>query len=144
IVDAGKLPGEAVSPVVAHARPPAAWRVVLLTPPTPAAWYGPHEREAFASASGGDSAALRRIAETAILPAAETGDLGAFGEAVHEFNRRAGEPFAAAQGGPYASPAAAELIAEVRKLGIRGVGQSSWGPTVFAVVGDGDAALSLV
>jgi len=32
----------------------------------------------------------------------------------------------------------------VRKLGIRGVGQSSWGPTAFAVVPDSDTALSLV
>jgi beta-ribofuranosylaminobenzene 5'-phosphate synthase len=144
LVDAGKLPGEEVSPVVAHARLPAAWRVVLFTPPVPAAWHGRREREAFASASGGDPEALRRIAETAILPAVEAGDVEAFGEAVHEFNRRAGEPFAAAQGGPYASPAVAELIADVRKAGVRGVGQSSWGPTVFAVVGDNDAALSLV
>jgi predicted sugar kinase len=70
--------------------------------------------------------------------------LAAFGDAVHEFNRRAGEPFAAAQGGAYASPAIAELIVELRALGIRGVGQSSWGPTVFAMVPDSDTALSLV
>ncbi len=104
----------------------------------------PRERDAFAAAAGGDPDALRRIAETAILPAAQAGDLEAFGEAVHEFNRRAGEPFAAAQGGPYASPAIAELIADVQTLGVRGVGQSSWGPTVFAVVADSDTALSLV
>ena len=55
-----------------------------------------------------------------------------------------GRAVRAAQGGPYASPAVAELIAELRSLGIRGVGQSSWGPTVFAVVADGDTALSLV
>ena len=83
------------------------------------------------------------MAGAAILPAAEAGDLEAFGEAVHEFNRRAGEPFAAAQGGPYASPAVAGLIGELRQLGVAGVGQSSWGPTVFAVVGDIDIALSL-
>ncbi|QJW95461.1 hypothetical protein [Frigoriglobus tundricola] len=28
----------------------------------------------------------------------------------------------------------------MRGLGVRGVGQSSWGPTVFAVVGDAEAA----
>jgi predicted sugar kinase len=48
------------------------------------------------------------------------------------------------QGGEYASAEIADLIADVRACGVRGVGQSSWGPTVFAVVGDSDTALSLV
>ena len=33
LVDAGKEPGEAVSPLLAHVAPPEAWRVVLFTPP---------------------------------------------------------------------------------------------------------------
>lgn len=144
VIDAGKGPGEAVSPLLAHVRPPAAWRVVLFLPPAPADWHGKRERAAFATAGAGDADALRRLATSAILPAAEAGDIDAFADAVHEFNRRAGEPFAEAQGGPYASPAVADLIAEVRKAGVRGVGQSSWGPTVFAVVGDSDTAMSLV
>ncbi|MBA4191213.1 MAG: beta-RFAP synthase [Planctomycetaceae bacterium] len=144
IVDAGKLPGEEVSPLLAHVRLPNEWRVVLFVPPAPATWHGHLERAAFAAASSGDPNALRQLAETAIIPAIRAGDMHAFGDAIHEFNRRAGEPFAAAQGGPYASAAIAELIAELRHSGIRAVGQSSWGPTVFAVVPDSDTALSLV
>jgi len=143
-VDAGKLPGEGVSPLLAHVALPNEWRVVLFTPPGVTNWHGHHERHAFASASGGDPETLRQLAERVIVPAARRGDIDAFGDAVHEFNRKAGEPFAAAQGGAYASPEIAELIADVRRCGVRGVGQSSWGPTVFAVVGDGDTALSLV
>ena len=143
LIEAGKQPGEAVSPLVERVELPAAWRVVLLTPPGMGEWHGDRERRAFATARGGEPEALRRLAETGILPAARAGDLEAFGEAVHEFNRRAGEPFAAAQGGPYASPEITNLIAAVRRSGVRGVGQSSWGPTVFAVVGDSDRALSL-
>ena len=143
LIDGGKLSGEALSPLIGHTGLPSAWRIVLFTPPDSGGWHGPREREAFASAQGGDPGLLRRIAETAILPAAAVGVLDTFGVVVHEFNRRAGEPFAAAQGGPYASPAIAELITEIRNLGVTGVGQSSWGPTVFAVVEDSDAALSL-
>jgi beta-RFAP synthase len=143
LVEAGKQAGEGVSPLVERVALPAAWRVVLLTPPGAGRWHGDRERHAFATATSGEPEALRRLTATGILPAARSGDLEAFGEAVHEFNRRAGEPFAAAQSGPYASPQIAELIAEVRRLGVRGVGQSSWGPTVFAVVGDSDSALSL-
>jgi beta-RFAP synthase len=143
IVEAGKRPGEDVSPLVERVELPASWRVVLLVPPGTNHWHGDRERVAFARATGGDPEGLRRLAEKGILPAARSGDLDAFGEAAHEFNRKAGEPFAAAQGGPYSSPAVEELIAELRRSGVRGVGQSSWGPTVFAVVADGDSALSL-
>lgn len=143
LVEAGKRSGEEIAPLLACEPLPTAWRMVLFRPPAPA-WHGDRERSAFASAVAGDPESLRSIAESAILPAVRSGDLVSFGEAVHEFNRRAGEPFARAQGGPYASPAVAELIAELRSLGIRGVGQSSWGPTVFAIVPDGDTALSLV
>ena len=144
LVDAGKLPGEAVAPLLAHVALPREWRVVLFAPPSAGCWHGEHERAAFATAVGGDTNTPRRLAEEVIVPAAERGDIDAFGEAAHEFNRRAGEPFAAVQGGPYASHPLAELIADVRACGVRGVGQSSWGPTVFAVAPDSDTALSLV
>jgi beta-ribofuranosylaminobenzene 5'-phosphate synthase len=144
IVEGGKQPGQDVSPLVEHVTLPDAWRVVLFAPNTASRWHGEQERSAFATASEGAPESLLRLAETAIVPAAQKGDIDAFGDAVYEFNRKAGEPFAAAQGGTYASTEIAELIAEVRKCGVKGVGQSSWGPTVFAVVGDGDTALSLV
>jgi beta-RFAP synthase len=143
IADAGKRAGEAVSPLQAHVTLPDAWRVVLFTLRSADRWHGDRERTAFVSAAGGEPGALRRLAETAILPAAARGDLDAFGEAVHEFNRRAGEPFAAVQGGVYASPEIERLIDDVRAFGVSGVGQSSWGPTVFAIVGDADAAAAL-
>ena len=144
LVESGKLRDEDVAPMLAHVQLPEEWRVVLFTPPGSAGWSGGCERLAFASASPGDCEFLRQLAETVIVPAAHHGDCDDFGEAVHEFNRRAGEPFAHSQGGVYASPAIAELIADLRNRGIRGVGQSSWGPTVFAIVRDSDTALSLV
>jgi beta-ribofuranosylaminobenzene 5'-phosphate synthase len=144
IVEMGKRPGEDVSPLVEQVALPREWRVVLFNLPGSASWHGSRERTAFATAGAGDPEALRRIATTAILPAARDADIQAFGDAVHEFNRRAGEPFVEAQGGPYASRAIEELIADVRTAGVRGVGQSSWGPTVFAVVADADTAMSLV
>lgn len=144
IVEGGKHPGPDVAPLVEHVTLPEAWRVVLFTPPTEPRWHGERERSAFAAASEGAPEALVRLAETAVVPAARSGDLDAFGEAVYEFNRRAGEPFAAAQGGIYASTEIADLIADVRNYGVKGVGQSSWGPTVFAIVGSVGAAVSLL
>jgi predicted sugar kinase len=63
---------------------------------------------------------------------------------LHDFNARVGDVFAAAQGGTYAHPRLTELVAFIREQGIAGVGQSSWGPTIFAIVGDKDRADDLV
>jgi predicted sugar kinase len=78
-----------------------------------------------------------------MLPTLLQGDLDGFGEALYDFNLRAGQAFAAVQGGSYASRQVAELVAFVRRQGVRGVGQSSWGPAVFAVTKDPDQAMAL-
>ena len=136
IVEAGKLPGEAVSPLVAHQPFPADWAVLLFAPEAGSAWHGGAEREAFARLypAPAETEALCRLILTGLLPALASADLDAFGEAVYELNARAGDAFAPAQGGRYAGPAVAALVARLRSLGVKGVGQSSWGPTVFAVV----------
>jgi predicted sugar kinase len=59
---------------------------------------------------------------------------------LHELNARVGEAFVALQGGVYGNPAAVEFL---RRQGVRGVGQSSWGPTVFGIVEDSDQAKAL-
>jgi len=73
------------------------------------------------------------LAEDSILPAADNADFEIFSEAIYDYGRLAGNCFAMVQGGTYASPAIGQLVDQLRKLGIHGVGQSSWGPTVFAL-----------
>src|SRR5262249_14312178 len=109
---------------------------------------GAGEQEAFAGLAGRSGVpdatdVLCRLVLLGLLPAVVERDLEAFGEALYEFNRRVGESFAPVQGGPYAGPRVAELVAFVRGQGVRGVGQSSWGPAVFAVVGGEDRAADL-
>ena len=114
---------------------PGGWSSSAL--PVPAEWHGDRERAAFARSRSSGAAAetnrrLRRLADGTMTPAVELGDFDEFAAAVYEFNRVAGEPFAADQGGPYAGPAIASTVELLRSLGAIGVGQSSWGPTVFA------------
>ncbi len=136
IVEPGKLPGEDISPLLTRVELPDEWRVVVFSPASSGPWHGNRERQAFATAhSASPTDALCRIALLDLVPAAISEDLDGFGDAVHEFNRLAGEPFASSQGGTYASPETAELIAAIRGTHVRGVGQSSWGPAVFAIVG---------
>jgi len=149
IVEPGKGPDEPLSPLLTRVFLPDEWRVVVFSPPGSDRWSGNLEQHAFERAREvprppGLTDTLCRIVLLGMLPAAIAGDLAGFGEAVHEFNRRAGEPFAAVQGGPYAGPGVADTIAAVQRFGVRGVGQSSWGPSVFAVVGSADEATWLV
>ncbi len=146
IAECGKTADEPVAPLQEHVALPSQWRVVLLWPVRPeegSGWHGSREQAAFATAAASPAEPLRRLMREVIVPAARAGDFAVFAEAVHEYNRRAGEPFAAAQGGPYADPRIAACIAELRQRGIRGVGQSSWGPTVFALLPDEESARAL-
>lgn len=139
IVEGGKLPGEAISPLIGHWKLPEEWAVLVLTPAGSSDWHGARERAAFTNLrdqgpSAAETESLCRVVLMGMLPALISRDLATFGEAVYELNARVGDVFAAAQGGRYASPAIAELVAHLREMGVHGVGQSSWGPTVFAIV----------
>ncbi len=79
-----------------------------------------------------------------LLPEAEAARFDKFSESLFRYGRLAGECFATKQGGPFASPRLAGLVETIRGLGVRGVGQSSWGPTLFALLPDEDAANDFV
>ena len=149
LVESGKRDEDRLAPLAVRVPFPPEWRVVLAVPREAPGLHGPGETEAFArlSAHGPDSAntdALCRLVLLGLLPALAEADLPAFGEALYDFNARVGEAFAPVQGGVYAGPRVAECVEFLRGEGVRGVGQSSWGPTVFAVVGDEDRAAELV
>jgi beta-RFAP synthase len=145
LVEGGKRSPDELAPLVARLPFPEAWRVVLAVAPGEQRVHGDREWLAFHDLLGrpnraGAADALCRLVLLGMLPALVEHDAEAFGEALHDFNARAGEMFAAVQGGTYSSPGVAELVAFVRRQGVRGVGQSSWGPVVFAVVEDAGRA----
>jgi beta-RFAP synthase len=143
LVEAGQRSAGELGPLVARAEFPDSWRVVLAFPRGLKGLHGAGEMQAFDCMRGRTTPlqtdALCRLALLGMLPALFERDLTAFGEALFDFNARVGEMFAAAQGGVYAGAAVAEVVAFVRGRGVRGVGQSSWGPAVFAVVEEGEA-----
>lgn len=147
IWERGRPDDSPLSPLTERAPLPAAWRVVLVAMPGGEGLSGDDERRAFdqlPQVPAGVSRRLEELAENAALPAVRGGDLATFGEAVHEYGRIAGECFGAVQGGPYASRRVAELVEALRACGGLGVGQSSWGPTVFAFTPDEGSAATLV
>src|SRR5262249_44771216 len=83
---------------------------------------------------------LCRLVLLDMLPALAEHDLETLGEAAYEFNRRVGEMFHRVQGGTYAHPHIGELVEFIRRQGVHGVGQSSWGPGVFAFTDEAERA----
>jgi beta-ribofuranosylaminobenzene 5'-phosphate synthase len=74
---------------------------------------------------------LCRLVLLGLLPAVVERDLARFGEALAELQHHVGRLFAPAQGGPYALPELEPIVAWLRAEGLHGVGQSSWGPTLY-------------
>jgi beta-RFAP synthase len=143
VVEGGRLPSDdRPGPLVARLPVPASWRCVLAVPEARAGMSGAAEHRAFAELPPPDEHEVERVSYLvlmAMLPALADGDLASFGSALTEVQEINGRWFSAAQGGMFAPGAPAEIIRLMRDSGAPGVGQSSWGPAVYAVV-DGDAA----
>jgi beta-RFAP synthase len=136
IVDAGKQSPGKIGQLARRAEVPATWRCVVVRRAGTLGLAGDQEADAFSRlppVSLEVTRQLWRLTNEDMLPALERADYVAFGEAVYQFGRLAGECFAAVQGGPFASSETAALVEAVRVRGVPGVGQSSWGPTVFAI-----------
>lgn len=147
LVDAGKLPEEPLGKLRTRVEVPSGWRFVLIRPTASRGLAGHAESQAMSSLPAVPrrvTESLHAIIEQEILPAARNSNFTQFSQALFEYGYRAGECFAAAQGGPFASPEIAKLIEHVRELGYSGVGQSSWGPTVFALTRSQKSATGLV
>ncbi len=114
---------------------PTDWRIILITPRAEHGCHGRLESEAFAQLGTMSQTTSNRLLELAtcrILPAALRNDPATFDQAVYQYGLLAGECFTPVQGGPFASTATTRRVEALRHLGIHGVGQSSWGPTLFA------------
>jgi beta-RFAP synthase len=141
LVEAGKLSEANVATPVYQREFPESWRVVLVLRLGPPAIHGALENRIFHDLQHDDDSmrtteVLCRILLLGVLPSLEEQDYSAFGESLYEFNRKAGERFASKQGGIFAAGAVSEIIESFRKEGCVAVGQSSWGPAVYAICSD--------
>ena len=140
IVDDGKDETESLGELISAIRAPESWRVILVSPAANAGLSGDAEEAVFDRLPSMPLAIhqqLRNILQNELVPAANSADLVRFGESVYEYGRLAGSCFATAQSGCFASPLIEQTVELIRSCGVHGVGQSSWGPTVFSFV-DGD------
>jgi beta-RFAP synthase len=136
IMDAGRGGTARTPPVISRLPVPESWRFLLLMDPVLSGFSGKDEGEAFSQlpdmprATAGE---LCRLALMRILPALVEEDCAAFGDGVSRIQQVIGEYFASAQNGVYRSPAVEEALGLLLRHGATGAGQSSWGPTGFAI-----------
>jgi beta-RFAP synthase len=141
IIDGGKR-GDGLAPLLVRESFPSDWRVVVLLPSVGPGVHGSLEQQAFdqLTIAQNQTDVLCRLVLLGMLPALREHDCRTFGEALYDFNARVGDTFAPVQGGRYAHPGVAAIVADLRSAGLAGVGQSSWGPAVFAIVDSAEQA----
>lgn len=137
VLDGGKGAGDAPPPIVARLDFPVDWAIVLVIDEDAEGVHGPDETEAFRRLPpfpAEDAAHLCRLVLMRMLPALADHDIASFGAAVSEVQARLGDHFAPAQGGGrYTSRRVGEAVEALVRAGAAGGGQSSWGPTGFAL-----------
>lgn len=146
LVDRGKRQQEPLASLELRQDFPEAWRIVTWRPEAAPGLAGQQESQAFSRLSP-TTASQRQFAidlvKQRMVPALTAGDFETFAAAVFELGQHSGRLFAASQGGVYGSAAAEHWVRRVRELGFAGVGQSSWGPTLFALADSPAAAQRL-
>jgi len=139
ILDGGQGGADRPPPILARHGFPETWRVLLVLDAGFAGKHGAEELAAFGALPpfpSATAAELCRLVLMQALPALVEGDIDRFGAAITRLQAAVGDHFAPAQGGRFASARVAAALSWLQGEGIQGVGQSSWGPTGFALIGD--------
>ena len=136
LVDGG--PGkDAPAPLLARADFPENWRVLLVLDPRGAGLHGTDEGRALAQLEPmpqPTAAHLAHLVLMQILPALHEADFAPFAQGISEVQRVIGAHFAPAQNASaYTSPEVAQVVQWLGTHFDAAIGQSSWGPTGFAI-----------
>ena len=159
LLDGGPGADGSVAPLLARIAWPAAWAIVVVQDPRQCGLAGPAERHAMASLPAMPRTLAADICHQVlmrVLPGAADADFAAFAAGLTHMQALLGSHFAPAQhGGVYTSAAvghAVQWLAEaaagdrcqLADEACAASGQSSWGPTGFAILPSAARAQSLV
>jgi beta-ribofuranosylaminobenzene 5'-phosphate synthase len=134
LVDGGRSTSSTIPPLLARLDFPRDWSILVVIPHISRGLAGDAEREAFARLPGLPARTIDRLCRLVLLellPATAEQDLPTFGAALSELQCEVGRGFSPTQGGLFAHPRLEELAARLRGFGLVGVGQSSWGPSLY-------------
>ncbi len=141
LIDGGRISNPAsliakTPPLLARYDFPEQWRILLIFDSEQQGVHGVAEQQAFSQLpefSENLAAHLCRHVLMQAMPALLEHDLTGFGHAIQTLQSHVGDYFSPAQGGRYASSKVAAVLDYLAHQGVSCFGQSSWGPTGFAV-----------
>lgn len=134
IVDAGRRGARDLPTKLIRLPFPPSWSVLIVLPEAHHGLHGDEELNAFHALPPmpeSVSARLCQLILLGLLPGLIETDLEAFGSSLAEIQRTVGTEFAPVQGGRFGNPALEAVGEAMTRLGLHGVGQSSWGPTLY-------------
>lgn len=144
LLDAGPGADGSPAPLLSRLALPAAWRVLLVLDPARDGLSGAPEKEAIEALPRFPQEAAAAVCHEVlmrVLAGAASGDFAAFAAGLSRVQALVGGHFAPAQGGSlYASPEVARVCEWIARHETAGVGQTSWGPTGFAILPSAAAA----
>lgn len=136
-VDGGRRSEGGIAPIIARLPFPQAWRFLLVLDPERRGLHGKAESEAFATLPRFGEALAGRLCRHVLLrlmPGLIEHDFAAVSSAIGDMQHALGDYFSDAQKGRYTSAAVGEALDRIAERGVVGIGQSSWGPTGFALL----------
>jgi beta-RFAP synthase len=150
LLDGGPLADGSPAPLLARLALPPAWRVLLVSDPQCQGLSGSAERSALAALAPLPQAAAAAICHETlmrVLPGAAGAGFAAAAQGISRIQQILGDHFAPAQGGDaFVSRPVGRLLRWIERQAQRpaaglapadlgaGIGQSSWGPTGFALL----------
>ena len=143
ILDSGRSEGRRLPTTIFRHDFPEEWRFVLVMDTRAEGISGTDEVEAFKSLpdmSPGACAEICRQVLMQMLPGIIEKDCERFGASVSSIQASIGEYFSAVQGGSYASENVRQTLEFLLEHSATGIGQTSWGPTGFAIFPDAKSA----
>lgn len=137
LIDGGRGQDDEPPQITSRIAFPPQWRILLIFDLQEQGLHGAEESHAFRALPlfpEASAAHLCRLVLMHVMPALVEANLQEFGKAVSEVQRVVGDHFAPVQGGRFASRKVSEVLGWLEKQGVYCLGQSSWGPTGFAVL----------
>ena len=139
VVDGGRGIAMTPPPIIARHDFPQEWPILLILDNAQQGAHGEHELMAFDALPKASLETAQTLAHSVLmqaLPALAERDYAEFSRAIYKLQRATGEYFAPAQGGIFKSKNVAEVLNYLYQNNVLCAGQTSWGPTGFAVFKD--------
>lgn len=136
LVDRGKQDNELIAPLDFRTDFPEHWPILIVMLRGRQGLSGNGETDAFENLPAVPThqrQLMIALVRDRLIPGVLQQDYEMFAAAVYEFGRNSGMFYQSVQGGPYNGTAVEELVHFIGKTGVPAVGQTSWGPSVFAI-----------